>query len=297
MQRTLVATRLALVAGFTALAALPLTAQAETEVEPGQDKVQKEAAQKEAAQIIERYLEVCGGREASAKLKNRITELDVELEGQGMKFSLKAYHARPNKAFVRGEIAGLGPIEEGSNGTNCWSENAMTGLVVHKDEELADKLLSSSFDSVADWRELFKTAIYKGEVEIDDATCQKIVMTPAVGSEQTWFFDKKSGLLVQQEGTVKEMGSELDTVTKVSDYREVDGVLMPFKQVTDLGSIMKQVVTVHSIEHNVEIADDRFDLPEAAVKVLEKRKAKAEKKKQREKEKKAKDKKGAGSPR
>jgi hypothetical protein len=55
----------------------------------------------------------------------------------------------------------------------------------------------------------------------------------------------------------------------LSDYRLVDGVLLRHKMVqTALG--IEQIVRVESIRHNVDIPPDRFALPEAITKLVDK---------------------------
>jgi hypothetical protein len=62
-----------------------------------------------------------------------------------------------------------------------------------------------------------------------------------------------------------EMG-EIPTEMSVSDYRSVDGVLMPF-QVSQKVLGQEFTITHQSIQNNVEIPKDRFALP-ADVKAL-----------------------------
>ena len=86
-------------------------------------------------------------------------------------------------------------------------------------------------------------------------------MTPKEGQPETRYYDKKSYLLVRTNMILKTEMGEIPTEMSVSDYRSVDGVLMPFhlKQKV-LGQ--EFTVTHESIRTNVEIPKERFALPD-----------------------------------
>lgn len=246
------------------VAAFPVAAQTETKTQEKKPS---------AGEVIERYLEVIGGREAAAKLKNRVAIFELEFVGQGLKLKADVSAARPNKSYLKAEIEGLGGMQEGCDGKEAWSMSDIGGNTVSEGTERDDKLLGAAFDKYADWKKLFKEAEHKGVVKTDGKACHKLVMTPKAGSVQTWFFDAESGLMVREDAVQRQMGSEFPTVSRVSDYRKVDGVLMPHKIVTEIGTLAKQAITVKDIKHNVEMPEGRFDLPDEVKKIIEKRKA------------------------
>ena len=76
------------------------------------------------------------------------------------------------------------------------------------------------------------------------------------------YFDKDSGLITQREG----MQQGMVTVTKISDYKEIDGVKIAHRNESS-GGQMNPIITFSSVEHNVDIDDAKFELP-AAIKEL-----------------------------
>jgi outer membrane lipoprotein-sorting protein len=72
------------------------------------------------------------------------------------------------------------------------------------------------------------------------------------------YFDKESGLLVRTS-------SKLDdgrTITMTfGDYREIDGVKVPFRIQGDDGQGFSYTLTARSVKHDVDLADDLFKKP------------------------------------
>jgi hypothetical protein len=87
------------------------------------------------------------------------------------------------------------------------------------------------------------------------------VLTPKDGQPETRYYDKKSFLLVRTNMIMKNEMGEIPAESSVSDYRTVDGVLMPFlvKQKV-LGQ--EFTVTLQSVKTNVDIPKDRFAVPD-----------------------------------
>ena len=53
-----------------------------------------------AETILDKYVEVTGGKAAYGKLTNRVTQATFEMVGQGLKFSMTIYGARPDKMYA-----------------------------------------------------------------------------------------------------------------------------------------------------------------------------------------------------
>jgi len=212
----------------------------------------------EAAQILDNHVRVTGGKEAYDKLRNRVEEGSIESVGSGADISMTAYHARPDLAYFLIEVKGLGKIERGSKGGVAWESSPMTGPVIKEGAERARMLRLARFDRAVQWRELFEKAEYVGIEAIDDQPCYEVVLTPAVGDPETHFYDKESGLLHKVE-EIAPAATPFELF--ISDYREVDGVLCPhLLRRVPAGQVT--IFTIESIEHNVELPADRFDLPE-----------------------------------
>jgi hypothetical protein len=149
--------------------------------------------------------------------------------------------------------------------------SAMQGPRVKDGDEKAETLLQAKFNSDLNWRDLFKTAETVGVETVDGKECYKVVLTPKTGSPNTRWFDKETNLLVRMSMTSKSAMGEIQADSLVSDYRKEGDVMVPHKMIVKAGP-MEFVATVDSVQHNPEIAKDRFDIPDEIKALLQKAK-------------------------
>jgi len=97
---------------------------------------------------------------------------------------------------------------------------------------------------------------------VDDRPAYKLLLTPVEGKQQTMYFDTKSKLLLKHEFVIENPMGSIPITSHVSDYRKVDGVLLPFK-VKAVVMDQERLLVTESVEHNVDLPTDRFDLPPA----------------------------------
>ena len=211
--------------------------------------------------ILDKYIEVTGGKAAYEKVRNQVSTAVMEFTGKGVKANVTMYHAEPSKSYTVIDIEGIGKMEEGTDGTVVWERSALKGPRIKTGEERAVSLRGASMGHDVHWRDYFRKVECTGVEPIDGHVSYRVVLTPNEGQPETRYYDKASSLLVRTNMIVKTEMGEIPAETMVADYRKVDGVLLPFviKQKV-LGQEFS--VTVQSVKNNVEIPKDRFALPE-----------------------------------
>lgn len=214
-----------------------------------------------AETILDGYIAATGGRAAYEKLHSRVTTATMELAGKGLTINLTAYEAAPNKSHVLMEIPGLGKMETGTDGQTFWNLSAVEGPSIKEGDEKAQAMLEAAFNSDLRWRELFKSVNTVGVEEINGQPCYQVELVSNEGIRETRYYDTKTGLLVKNKSIAKTQMGDIPTESLISDYRKVDGVLVPFKTAGKMMG-MDMVVTVESIKHNVLIEDSQFKLPD-----------------------------------
>jgi hypothetical protein len=212
--------------------------------------------------VLDRHVQATGGKAAYAKVHNRVTKGTLEMVGQGIKFSMTSYAARPNKMYAVMESETFGKIEKGSDGQVAWELGLMTGPVVKEGEERALMLRGATFDAVPDWRKLYKQAECIGLEPVDGRACYKVVLTPRDGaSGETRYYDQETHRVAMIEMSLELPSGTIPMELYPSDYRQVDGILISHKtRVVVLGT--ERLMTTESVEHNVKLPADRFALPE-----------------------------------
>jgi hypothetical protein len=228
----------------------------------------------QAVAVIDGYVEATGGEAAYAKLENRISKATMEFVGQGIELPIVVYQARPNRSYTLVDSEVVGRVEKGTDGETVWEVSVINGPQIKEGEERAVTLRSSWFDGAVNWRPAFDKAEHAGMEEIDGRSCHKIVMTPKQGQPETRYYDAETNLLVKVEMTLELPVGTIPLENHLSDYRQVDGILLPFEvRVFVIGQ--ERRMTVESVEHNVELPEDRFDLPTEIQDLLAKRAATA----------------------
>jgi hypothetical protein len=211
--------------------------------------------------ILDKYIEVTGGKAAYEKKVTEVSTGVLEFTGKGVKAHITSYQAAPNKSYTVVEIDGIGKMEEGTDGSLVWERSALKGPRLKSGEERAVSLRGASIQHDVRWRDFFQKVECTGVEPIDGHICYRVVLTPKDGQTETRYYDKKSYLLVRTNLILKNEMVEIPTEMSVSDYRSVDGVLMPF-QLKQKVLGQEFTITHESIQNNVDIPKERFALPD-----------------------------------
>ena len=223
----------------------------------------------DGAAILDRYVEATGGAAAHERLQNSRIKGTFELAGQGITFEMVRYGARPNKAAVTMTSEAFGTIERGTDGVAGWETSLMTGARLMEGDELAEAVRDATFDSVAGWRDVWEAAETLGVETVRERPCYRVELRPRTGGPQVVFYDVETGLVVKVERAVKSVMGTVPVESYTSDWRETDGVLVAHRaEVVAAGQT--RVVTLESVEYNVDLPAGCFDPPAAVKKLLAK---------------------------
>ena len=77
--------------------------------------------------ILDRFVEVAGGKAAFEKHHNEVMHGTMESAGTGVKGTLTFYQAEPDQIRAIIDLQGIGKIDSGTIGDVAWENNAMQG--------------------------------------------------------------------------------------------------------------------------------------------------------------------------
>jgi outer membrane lipoprotein-sorting protein len=220
-----------------------------------------------AEDLMNDYIAKTGGEKVYKDVKSRISKGTISLAGQ--KGDLEAYQKEPNLMYMAFDLPGLGKFETGTNGKVVWEKNPITGAKLQTGNEKAKMLRSAAFDSDYNWKKYFKTVETEKEEAVDGKPAYKVKLTSPDGEVLYRFFDKKSGLIVKMISKVDSQFGEVETESFISDYRKVGGMQVAFKAVQKVAG-QEVVIQLNTIEHNVNVPEDRFELPNDVKQLLKK---------------------------
>lgn len=213
-----------------------------------------------AAEIMDRHVEATGGREAYDRIENRVTKATLEFVGQGLSLDMTIYMARPNKSYTLIESDMLGKVEKGTDGETAWELSMMTGPQIMKGQTRADFLREAVLDRLAHWRDEFVAAESAGTEAVGETECHKVVLTQRDGPPMTLFLDRESYLMVKMTMDLETPMGVVPMETFPGDFRKVDGLLLAHSGRVKLAG-QERAMTVHSIEHNVDLRAGLFEPP------------------------------------
>ena len=209
--------------------------------------------------IVDRYVEVTGGRAAYEKITSDVTTGRMEMPAQGIKAALKSMRGKPGSRSIV-EIEGVGKMEEGSTGSVAWEKSVMTGARIKTGTEQAIALRTAALDREHNWRNYYSSAENQGLEAVNGEDCYKVVLTAKAGKPETRYYSKATGLLMRLSMTMPNPMGEIPAETTLSDYRDAGGIKMPFK--TEMNVMgQKMSLSFESVKFNVEIPAEEFALP------------------------------------
>jgi carboxyl-terminal processing protease len=197
----------------------------------------------EVESILRKYEEAVGGREAFGRLSTRVSKGRIEGAYAGMKVSgtVEVLEKSPDKYVALVDVSGLGVIRRGFTGEYGYMQMPMFGFRRVEGRELAEMSLEARWSWGQDLRSLFRSLTLKGREEVGGAEALLVEATTAEGATVRLYFDARTGLLVRRDQTYYE------------DFREVDGLRLPFRVRDDLS-----VITFSEVKHNLTLDDARF---------------------------------------
>jgi hypothetical protein len=211
--------------------------------------------------LLDKQVEAAGGKAAYSRIHSEISTATMEIPERGMKAKLTTYGAEPNLRLQEGTIDGVGTIREGTNGEVAWSISPNHEPRIKEGADRDEALLNAAFDGDGHWRELYQTAETVGVDTINGKECYKVQLKTKTGIPETRWLDKKTGLMLKGSRISKSDGRELEIEMTLSDFRR-EGEILQAHKVESAVAGMRMIITLDSMQYNVEIAKDKFALPE-----------------------------------
>ncbi len=218
-----------------------------------------------AASILDRYVQVTGGKQAYEKRKTEIFHGTLDYTGLGVKGTITRYATEPDKYFATLDIEGLGKVEMGLNGPIAWENSALLGPRIKTGVERAEAIREGSLNATVNWRELYPKVETTGTEVIYGQECYKVDMTPAEGQPLTGYYQKKSGLQVKMTTVSSTQMGDIPVELIASDYKDFGGILEPAKVIQKAGP-QEFTITIDRVEVNPAIPPETtFALPPVEV--------------------------------
>ena len=227
------------------------------------------ASAQTADEVIEKYLAAIGGRAALEKLTSRSTTgtITVSLPNGPVSGSIEILNQRPNKTRTLTKLdltsLGAGQVtrEQRFDGASGYILDSLQGSREITGNQL-DNLKNTGFPTpLLNYKERGATVELAGKEKIDARDAYVLLFKPKTGSVARQFVDAETYLPVRIVIKVDtpETG-EVEQTSDLSDYREVDGIKVPFTIKVSTGG-QGFTIAVDKVEHNLKIDETVFSKP------------------------------------
>jgi photosynthetic reaction center cytochrome c subunit len=210
-------------------------------------------------EILDKYVAALGGAANIEKVKSRVLKGTV-VGVNGNSFAYELYQSAPEKvlAVMTGP---QGVTERAFNGTAGW-EKGVRGLRDLSTEEVY--FLRRYPDMIKDIKikDQFTRLSVAGKPKIDNRDVYVLRGMTSTGRREQLYFDAETGLLIRRVSSIATPVGNIPEQVDFEDYRDVDGVKMPFTvKVSSVDQFYSVTRKFTDIKINVAIDEKRFNKP------------------------------------
>ncbi|MGS2741291.1 insulinase family protein [Sinomicrobium sp. M5D2P17] len=200
--------------------------------------------------VLDKYIQAIGGEEKLQSVKSMFSKITGAV--QGMNLEIVAKNTSDGKVVSETFMMGTTLSKQVFNGE--------TGYMVQQGQrqEMEGEMLTSAKENAYPFPELRlrdKEGVTLEGIEEVDGEDTYVVKN----GKTTFYFDVDSGLKVSQVNTTEIKGQPLTQTFKFEDYRDVEGVKIPFKTTLDTGMGMQMDLTTTEVKFNEGVSDADFE--------------------------------------
>jgi outer membrane lipoprotein-sorting protein len=215
------------------------------------------AATQAADEIIQKNLDAKGGL---ARLKAvQSMKQTATMSMQGHDASITIYSKRPN--LIRQEITADGRlIVNGFDGYAPWilNPNVSPRAIVLTGPQADQIKAEANFDGpLVDYKAQGTTVAMNGFEMIGGRRVVHLRLTTSAGQRsETWLETR-----ISSQASQPNQPTQMRRDQELSDYRDQDGIKVPFLVRTLMGSVVQSELKVQTVEFNVMLDDALFRVP------------------------------------
>jgi len=180
-----------------------------------------------AESVINGYITAIGGKEKLDAVKDMSILMSATISGMPMEATAKTLKKRPNLFLTEMNVAGFGTVQKVYFDGKKGETSGMQGSAVLEGEELEEIKKQGAFFGEAEYLsngyKLNLVAI--NMLEGEEAYTLEVDNNGAISTE---YYSVETGLKLREESTVESPQGEITVSQSYSDYRAVDGIMMPF---------------------------------------------------------------------
>ena len=203
------------------------------------------------ASILEKYISKVGGKDKLSAINTISIVANVTIPGAPFSPRADIKEKSPNLSSLVMSVEGMGTLmTQKFDGEGGYMEQMGQKIPMEKDQIESSKSKKGLFE----------------EIYMDDSEMEIISLGPVDGKDaykikvkenNFRYYDAESGLMIMTEEVTQQGGNTITSITKYSDYKEVDGIMYAFKREIQAGP-QKIDFEILTVTFNEEISDEFF---------------------------------------
>jgi len=218
----------------------------DTEGAPWRERTRPAPEGVTADQVIQRYIEACGGSAAIEGIRDLRIEMSSSL--QGMPVKMTQWYAAPNMYANSMTSGGVVLQKVVFDGQKAMSDGTL-GPRMLEDLELLDVAQNAYPFPELKYKELHHELRLNGVIDVDGRQAYKVTVRTENGGQFEEYYDVESGFkLRRSEGKHSDEGYNINVTQDLKDYRPEGGVQFPHLVTQNMG--VEVTFTATAIEVN-----------------------------------------------
>jgi zinc protease len=217
-----------------------------------------------AKEILANVITAMGGRALTAMkdMTQSITETSFIPQGT-LKYEMETVYERPNKLFLKTAMD-FGNVTSGYDGKTGWTANRM-GVQPMSEAQLTDvrmSVASNLYHLLQNLSGSEYSLSYLGQDRVGDRPVNVVrAFHRPTKTSTTLSVDARSSIVLKKVSQRRGASGLEDFVDEYSDYRDVDGVKVPFKTTSFAGGEEIAELVVRSVKINSGLKAGFFAQP------------------------------------
>ena len=227
---------------------------------PPKESVRADVALPTAEQVLAKYFAAIGGKEAAAKFKTTVMKGTVEFDRDPKERNaeIEVTQKGPDKfLIIRKAPQGVSTVAV--NGNIGWIKSGTVSRDLSgRDLELSRRATAAYYSATKVVAEPAQLKVL-GTEKIGDREAYVLAFNVDADTTTKYFFDTQTGLLLRQLTTTRTLLVPVPEQVEFEDYRDVDGVKLPFTvRSSDTSTFSTATRRFTEIRHNVPVDDNVF---------------------------------------
>ncbi|HKI85738.1 MAG TPA: outer membrane lipoprotein-sorting protein [Thermoanaerobaculia bacterium] len=220
-------------------------------------------------QVLANYYKAMGGLDKIKSVKTQKATGKMTMGPAGeVPFTMEA--KRPNKVRIEFTFQGMKGIQA-YDGTTAWMFMPFMGKTAPEqmpEAQAKDMKEQADIDGpLVDYQEKGNKVELVGKKEVQGSDAYELKVTLKDGDVRNFFLDADAFVPIMVTSVHQMQGNPVEVETTLGDYKEVDGLMMPFSITSKPKGAPEgqgQTITIDKMELNQDIPDSDFTMPKTA---------------------------------